>query len=88
MTSFADLPDLGNGYRMAGSQLLDEEQWLVERWHDYKGELRPTVEGIRRYAALRASRKEQRHVAWQVRQESDDAWSDEINRTIEEGTKS
>lgn len=80
--TFSDFPDMTNGLRLVGSTLLDEEQFLVERWHDYRGEWRPTVAGIHAYAELRASRKAERKAVWQSRQE-DDPYSDSIQQLIE-----
>ncbi len=81
------LPEIAPGLRMVGTSLMDQEQFDVEEWHDVNGDFRPSIQGIHRYAQLRASRKDQRKVAWQSRTEADDAWSDEINRTIEESVK-
>ncbi len=85
--SFKSFPELGAGLRMVGTSLMDQEQYDIEEWHDVNGDFRPSIQGVHRYAQLRASRKDQRKVAWQSRTEADDAWSDEINRTIEESVK-
>lgn len=72
MTAFSDLPDLGNGLRMVGSSVMDEEQYRVEEWHEYGHEWRPTVAGIHRYADLRRGRRDDRKRSWAERNEADD----------------
>ncbi len=81
---FHKLPEIAAGLRLVGTSVMDQEQYDVEMWHEERGDWRPTVEGMRRYVQLRASRKDQRKVAWQSRTEADDAWDAEIHRTIEE----
>lgn len=87
MTQFADFPDFGNGIRLVGTTLMDEEQWTVEEWADHNGELRPTLAGLQRWGRLKAERKEERRSAWKTRQDRDAEYSEQMTALIEEGTE-
>lgn len=83
MTTFQELPDVGNGYRLMGSTVIDEEQFRVEGWHLVAGQWTARLEGLHRYAQLRRQRKAERKAAWQTRQESDEEWSSHVSSLIE-----
>jgi hypothetical protein len=70
--SFSDLPDLGNGLRMVGSMLMDEEQFTVEQWHQDRGEWTCRLPGLAKYAELRRQRREDRKRSWAERNEADE----------------
>jgi hypothetical protein len=85
MPKFTDLPEIGNGFRMAGSTMLDEETFLVEEWHLYRNtEWRPTIAGIHRMAELKEKRRNERKVAWQARQESEEEFGQYVNGLLDE----
>jgi hypothetical protein len=81
MTTFSDLPDLGNGLRMVGSMLMDEEQFTVEQWHQDRGEWTCRLSGLAKYAELRRQRREDRKRSWAERNQADDE-SDEYYRNL------
>jgi len=83
-TDFSKFPLIGNGCRLVGTTLMDEEQFNVEEWAEVrKGDWRPTLEGLQRYGQLREKRRQDRRADWQARQEEQDNWSKEIERMIE-----
>lgn len=85
--AFTEFRDLGGGYRMVGSTILDEETFQAEGWHEFRGELHPTVQGIARHSKVRERRKSDRKSAWQQRQDADSENTDYINGLLDEAGK-
>lgn len=70
---FSDLPEVAGiaGMRWVGGQMMDEEQYTIERWTQEHGYWFADVEGMRRYSELRRERRLGKRADWQERQETD-----------------
>ena len=97
---FDSLPALlGSPCRWVGSQVMDEEQYRLERWEcstrkawDFSGPTpksvtatywRASIVGMGEYGDLRGLRRADRKAAWQARQEADDEWSRHVAQMVE-----
>ena len=76
--TFQDCPDYGNGIRLVGTTLMDEEQFRTEQWHVDRNEWRPTLAGLIRYGRLIGDRRNQRIAEARARRETEDEFTEYV----------
>lgn len=67
-------------FRMAGSRLVDDEQYRLEGWEQCEhGYWRISPEGCQEYVRLKDQRRAERKEAWQERESQEQAFTDWVN---------